>query len=934
MSEPKSASRCESPSAVRSFSIDPKSNRTTDLRALSNASASRKSRMPSRLPVRSHSLSGSKKNSPKSGPIRATSPSPAQLRRSAIKKPDVVSTGDNVTKTETEKPKTICKPKLEPRSNKIAQQRLSRATSAMPAKTNVRKVILPPEIDNKKKQGNVKATAVPTTATAVPTTATAVPENRVEPLPSATPTSSRVIQTNAARAFEAQHKKLQDFQSEFMRKLSQLGRLGQHKSEQYKFVAVVMNEKCKLVVKDDNLVGMPKFLPAESVFDLKQRCRRMVDSGFAMMSDNLASIHKAKDETEANAARDKLLNKMQVYLKQEIATLLADIDRMCGPSNSKLSALQSELNDVRAQKNLLDSRILEIRKEHSSAMNQLRVNQEKAMSTESEKRDKIIANLEKSLTEVKKNKEQMELDYKKERGDMLSPLQHDNSIDLAKRDEIIADLEETVKKYKDEMYCLEKRLYDSKKKQADPNEKSEIAKRDQIISDLKNSLREAMVEKQKIEISHNESSSQTVELCENDENISELKDALLEAQKKNKQFEEVCAEHKKIIHKLRMDHTVSMSTESGRRERAFIDLKQNLRQAEDRTLHFERLYNDSKAKITELKNQVKQMSDKPTGTEKKKIIGGVNKCLVETRKELLAQTDVLAQKKPLDKDSQKAMEFLNTEAEKLKTINTQMQSSLEKANENLELSRKNIEANEERISFLENELKKASELIPSPNHLDAGLLAANRTIADLKSQVISLEQHRNVISEEVKKLMAQHEAFDELTTKFKESQIDISELKEKLKATESQLMKRTESELKLRNELNLSKEELCKFEDQVNRLSEQLERDKQLLDVRSEMINTLQKNEAETSSKLEHMYSEFKQKKETLTQVNGELISRNEEFRNLFGTLSSKQMEVRRQNHIIKLLEENNKRGSMLRIKQEERNAVMQDEIFRLRSSM
>ncbi|XP_068147400.1 uncharacterized protein salto isoform X2 [Drosophila tropicalis] len=707
-----------------------------------------------------------------------------------------------------------------------------------------------------------------------------------------------------------------------MRKLGQLGRLGQHKMDQYKFVAVIMNEKCKLVVKDDNLVGMPKFLPAESVYDLKERCRQMVDSGFAMMSDNIASIHKAKDEAEASAAREKLLGKMQVSLKQEITSLITEIDRMCCPSNSKLSTLQCELNEVRAQKIHLDSRILEIKREHSSALTQLRLDHAKAMSIESEKRDKIIANLEKSFSQIKKDKEQMESNYKKERGDMLSPLQHDNSIELANRDKSIADLMEALHKCKEEKYSLEKRLFDARNKQPDANEKSEIAKRDQIISDLKSSLREAMAEKPKIEICHKESSSQTLELCEYKETISDLKDALREAEQKNKQLEETCAEYKKKIHQLRLEQMASCSS-----EKIITDLKHTLRQSEDRKEYFERLYIEIMEKYNDLKDQLQQMPEKPAGTE------------MHLARDLLTHSDVLTEKKPVDKDTQKAVELLRTEAEKLKTINAQVHISLEKANENLELYRKNIKANEERISFLENELKQAHDQISyslenRPNHVDEGLLAANRTVAELRSHVSSLEQHRRVLSEDVNKLMAQHLAFDELTTKLEESQVDISDLKKKLKVTESQLMKRTEAELKLRNELNLSKEELCKLEVQVNRLNEQLERDRQLLSVRTDMINALQKHDDESRQKVNEMYSELQINNDKLTQVKSELASRDEEFRNLFGTLSSKQMEVSRQEHIIKLLEENNKRGSMLRLKQEERNAVMQDEIIKLRSSI
>lgn len=68
--------------------------------------------------------------------------------------------------------------------------------------------------------------------------------------------------------------------------------------------------------------------------------------------------------------------------------------------------------------------------------------------------------------------------------------------------------------------------------------------------------------------------------------------------------------------------------------------------------------------------------------------------------------------------------------------------------------------------------------------------------------------------------------------------------------------------------------------------------------------------------------------------MSNELASKDEEFRNLFGTLTFKQKEVRRQEHIIKLLEEQNSRNTMLRAKQDERNAAMQAEIVNLKRTM
>lgn len=69
-------------------------------------------------------------------------------------------------------------------------------------------------------------------------------------------------------------------------------------------------------------------------------------------------------------------------------------------------------------------------------------------------------------------------------------------------------------------------------------------------------------------------------------------------------------------------------------------------------------------------------------------------------------------------------------------------------------------------------------------------------------------------------------------------------------------------------------------------------------------------------------------------QLNCELQSKKEEFQNLFSTLSTKQLELSRQAHMIKLLEESNDRSQILRVKQEEKIGRMEEEIAQLRHTM
>lgn len=57
-----------------------------------------------------------------------------------------------------------------------------------------------------------------------------------------------------------------------------------------------------------------------------------------------------------------------------------------------------------------------------------------------------------------------------------------------------------------------------------------------------------------------------------------------------------------------------------------------------------------------------------------------------------------------------------------------------------------------------------------------------------------------------------------------------------------------------------------------------------------------------------------------------EISAKAEELENTISTLSAKQMEITRQEHIIKMLEENDERIQRFRIKQEERIAKLESD--------
>ncbi|XP_041563507.1 myosin-3 isoform X2 [Drosophila elegans] len=501
----------------------------------------------------------------------------------------------------------------------------------------------------------------------------------------------RVIELNKVRVLESQHKKLESLQSEFMHKLRTLA----PKKVQgiYKFVAMVVNDECKVVVHADDLLRLPKNLPTESVHDLKERCRAVVDSGFMVLYDHLQLIQKAKDENEARNIREEIRNKLESLVNLKMSTIVEEIDQLCGPASKSESANKSlyrEIAQLRVEKKHMESKFFNIKKEHCDQLNQLKSEYEANMAVE-------------------------------------------------------------------------------------------LAARDHTIGELKKSLRrsEAVVEEQSRKLAEN---------------------------------------------------SAALANEGG-------------------------------------------------------IIGE-----------------------------------LRTELGKLKSVNLRLQQRLKDADVGLDKARQSTEKHLSQITYLEDELKEARELIVNlqqrPDVMDKGVMEKDLVIADLKLQMRNLEEHKNCLNMQVTNALKQHADFDELNGKYRNAMMQINELKESLKIKSNELETQSQVEDRLNKE--------------INKLRERIDLDQQMLTARSDLITSLQKAEQENRAKLDKMYCEVGEKNTLISQVKNELSSKKDESRNLIVTLTRKQMKVRRQEHVIQLLKDQNARITMARVEQEERNVKMQEEIKRL----
>ncbi|KPU76080.1 uncharacterized protein Dana_GF12073, isoform F [Drosophila ananassae] len=509
----------------------------------------------------------------------------------------------------------------------------------------------------------------------------------------------RILEMNKIRVVDVQQKKLENMQSEFMAKIRSLGSLAKELKGVYKFVAMVVNDECKLIMHEDDMLRLPRNIPTESVNDLKNRCRYIVDTGFMMFYDFMPLIQHAKSDQEAQEKREQLRAQLKNAVNRKINGIIEEIDELCRTKGvrdeSSNSLLYREINDLRVQKTNMETRYFDLKKEHIELMNQ-------------------------------------------------------------QKDELEAKMA------------------------------AELAVRDHCV----------------------------------------------------------------------------------------LELKKSLRRSEE-------------------------------------LVGELNIELAEKNDDLKSESNTISK--------------LRSELDDLNTVNNRIRKRLEDADLGLERAHKSVTKNEEKISYLEDELKEAREFIVNlqkrPDPLDDKSMGEkDLIIADLKLKLQNFEHHRNMMQKQVSSAVKQLAEFEELNCKYQTVAVQVNELREQLRNSDAKLMTQARIEEQLRKDLE--------------KLREQAGRDQKMLSMRSELINNLQENEKESQNKINKMYYQANEKDTLLKQVSNELASKDEEFRNLFGTLTFKQKEVRRQEHIIKLLEEQNSRNTMLRAKQDERNAAMQAEIVNLKRTI
>ncbi|KAH8401045.1 hypothetical protein KR009_002607 [Drosophila setifemur] len=211
----------------------------------------------------------------------------------------------------------------------------------------------------------------------------------------------QVLELTRMRTIEAQHKKLEHMQSEFLDKLRTAGPLAKKLTGVYKFVTMVVNDECKVVMHEDDLLRLPKNLPTESVNDLKNRCRTVVELGLMAVYDFMPQIQLAKSDREARDKREELRCKLKALVNRRMVPIVEEIEQLCGPMGNRPEAcnqsLYREIADIRTQKQHMETRYFDLKKELCDTVNQQRAEFEAKQTSELALRDHTINELKKAL---------------------------------------------------------------------------------------------------------------------------------------------------------------------------------------------------------------------------------------------------------------------------------------------------------------------------------------------------------------------------------------------------------------------------------------------------------------------------------------------------------------------------------------------------------
>ncbi|XP_017868516.1 PREDICTED: putative mediator of RNA polymerase II transcription subunit 26 isoform X2 [Drosophila arizonae] len=207
-------------------------------------------------------------------------------------------------------------------------------------------------------------------------------EDGVEPLP-------------CPQALEMLQRGLEDMQSEFMRKAADFR--GKRHGYSYKLVAIVHNDNCKVLVHRDDLLAMPKNLPAHSLNDFRNLCHNTLREGVWFIFEQIASV-QSKDNSLQTLRQEELRRQLDGHLSNKLAVVDNELMEMCKAAGNDESAklraqiceLTEENSELVSANSKLEMDVVDIRKQRDELKTSLDISQKRCDDLALELADKNI----------------------------------------------------------------------------------------------------------------------------------------------------------------------------------------------------------------------------------------------------------------------------------------------------------------------------------------------------------------------------------------------------------------------------------------------------------------------------------------------------------------------------------------------------------------
>uniref|UniRef100_A0A1I8QB94 Uncharacterized protein n=1 Tax=Stomoxys calcitrans TaxID=35570 RepID=A0A1I8QB94_STOCA len=669
---------------------------------------------------------------------------------------------------------------------------------------------------------------------------------------------------------ESLEEQLKDQQNEFLKKIEALkhtSHAAQLEGKEYQLMGLVFNNECEPMLKDMKIEKLTEKLDENSANALKEKLIKNMNEGFAKLKDKL--------NREGDSGEDLKLKEIQDSNVKAILDLVDAISNSYKDETmqevTNIEKLKKELEDYKNSLKIMQEKYSELCGKHEIELLALEKDiQSKCLAT-FEQKEQLINELQKKL---EKSEKQIV--------DLQSHWEYQKNEDFCQKKNLEEELQNAQERFKEFQLKFKAIENDLSLQHKQVEQKNDIIEKLQTeLKDLQASIHEQTLKPENdIEISQ---LKQTIETLQEEKSsleeqnkhlIEDYNNSLTEAKE---YCRELCSKHKNEL--LAVNEAIKSESLAV------------LEQKEEEIKELQKLLKINEGKIAELQSTLAEneniTNELKTNSERFQKLEDNFKAL---EKDLSLRSQEVNQKNGMIQNLQKELKVLQSSMEQ-QTLKYENDKETPKLLKKITTMNQQIQKLLEENSLLEKKNQQLVEDISKNKDLTLKLEAAQNRLKGLQQEL-----------NDIKKL-----------NESKDNKIELTKLRQ--------------SEIEKDRQIAKLNAQLSKSLAKIYELEMQLQRNQQLLEVRSQLIDSLQENEANHRLHMGEKIVEMGEKNNTIAELTQELCSCSQEVHTLNEKIYAKQLEFTEQQHIIKLLEENNKRSQIMRIKQEEKMSRMTEDI-------